>query len=105
MIHFYKRFQIRMSSLSRFSEYGKKIVAVGRNYADHAKELGNAVPTKPLLFMKPASSYIRAGQAIEIPLGCSQLHHEIELGRRCYQLPVQEGHRSRCHEICRWVLF
>merc|ERR1719193_352249 len=80
MIHFYKRFQIRMSSLSRFSEYGKKIVAVGRNYADHAKELGNAVPTKPLLFMKPASSYIRAGQAIEIPLGCSQLHHEIELG-------------------------
>ena len=36
-----------------FSELGRKVVAVGRNYADHAKELGNAVPTtKPLLFMK-----------------------------------------------------
>ncbi|XP_023340040.1 probable acylpyruvase FAHD1, mitochondrial [Eurytemora carolleeae] len=65
----------------RFSELGRKVVAVGRNYADHAKELGNAVSTtKPLLFMKPSSSYITAGQSIEIPLGCSELHHEIELG-------------------------
>jgi len=67
-------------SLTRFSSVGRKVVAVGRNYADHAKELGNAVPTKPLLFMKPASCYITAGQPIEIPLGCSELHHEIELG-------------------------
>ena len=35
-----------------FSSVGRKIVAVGRNYADHAAELGNSVPTKPLLFMK-----------------------------------------------------
>eukprot|EP00088_Acartia_fossae_P056720 TRINITY_DN66075_c0_g1_i1.p1 TRINITY_DN66075_c0_g1~~TRINITY_DN66075_c0_g1_i1.p1 ORF type:complete len:228 (-),score=25.77 TRINITY_DN66075_c0_g1_i1:66-716(-) len=67
-------------SLSGFSKVGRKIVAVGRNYADHAKELGNALPSKPLLFMKPTSSYITAGQSIEIPLGCSELHHEIELG-------------------------
>lgn len=69
--------------LARFTDLSRKIVAVGRNYAEHAKELGNAVPssaTKPLLFMKPPSAYIVAGQQIEIPLGCRELHHEIELG-------------------------
>jgi len=58
----------------------RKVVCVGRNYADHAKELGNAVPTKPILFMKPPSAIITAGQNIEIPLGVTELHHEIELG-------------------------
>jgi len=67
-------------SFTKFSSVGRKIVAVGRNYADHAAELGNAVPTKPLLFMKPSSCYITAGQPIEIPLGCQDMHHEIELG-------------------------
>ena len=38
--------------LSRFTELGRKVVAVGRNYADHAAELGNKVPSKPLIFMK-----------------------------------------------------
>jgi len=46
---------------------GRKIVAVGRNYADHAKELANEVPKSPLLFMKPASSLIGHGQAIVLP--------------------------------------
>jgi len=83
-------------NLSRFSEVGRKVVAVGRNYADHAKELGNAVPTtKPLLFMKPASSYITAGQKIEIPVGCSELHHEIELGaiigKECKRIPESQA--------------
>ena len=41
-----------MSNLVKFPSLSKKIVAVGRNYAEHAKELGNAVPSKPLLFMK-----------------------------------------------------
>ena len=58
-----------MTRLGQFTDIGRKVVAVGRNYADHAKELGNAVPTKPLLFMKPTSSYITAGQAIQIPQG------------------------------------
>jgi len=68
------------SNFTRFTELGRKIVAVGRNYRDHAAELGNKVPDKPLLFMKPASAYIVQGEAIEIPKGCSSLHHEIELG-------------------------
>ena len=69
-----------MTKLARFTELSRKVVAVGRNYSEHAAELGNAVPTKPLLFMKPPSAMITAGQQIEIPLGCAEIHHEIELG-------------------------
>lgn len=58
---------------------GTKIVAVGRNYAAHAKELGNAVPKEPVLFLKPTSSYVREGGAIEIPHPLQSVHHEIEL--------------------------
>ncbi|ESO93045.1 hypothetical protein LOTGIDRAFT_190107 [Lottia gigantea] len=68
------------SKLTRFSEIGKKIIAVGRNYSEHAAELGNAVPSKPIIFLKPTSSYVKSGQAIKIPNGCSSLHHEVELG-------------------------
>jgi acylpyruvate hydrolase len=57
----------------------RKIVAIGRNYADHAKELGNAVPKEPMLFLKPTSSFITAGQKIEVPSGAI-VHHELELG-------------------------
>ncbi|KAJ7517578.1 hypothetical protein O6H91_03G094800 [Diphasiastrum complanatum] len=59
---------------------GTKIVAVGRNYAAHAQELGNAIPKEPVLFLKPTSSYVREGGAIEIPEGVESLHHEVELG-------------------------
>ncbi|MPC37242.1 Acylpyruvase FAHD1, mitochondrial [Portunus trituberculatus] len=48
-------------NFSRFVHWGRNIVAVGRNYRDHCKELGNAVPTKPMLFMKPPSSYLEEG--------------------------------------------
>lgn len=59
----------------------RKIVAVGRNYAKHAAELNNPVPSKPILFLKPASSFLLRGQGnIEIPSGCTNLHHEVELG-------------------------
>ncbi|CAG7815252.1 unnamed protein product [Allacma fusca] len=68
------------SNFVRFTQLGRKIVGVGRNYRDHAAELGNAVPEKPLLFMKPPSAYILEGTPIKIPKGCSTLHHEIELG-------------------------
>lgn len=52
-----------------------KIVAIGRNYAAHAKELGNAVPKEPFFFLKPTSSYVPAGGKIEIPRGIIA-HHE-----------------------------
>lgn len=64
---------------NKLIEMGTKIVAVGRNYAAHAKELGNAVPKEPVLFLKPTSSYVREGGAIEIPHPLQSVHHEIEL--------------------------
>ena len=57
-----------------------KIVCVGRNYREHAKELGNAVPTQPLLFLKPSTSIIRTGEAIVAPALSKQVEHEGEIG-------------------------
>lgn len=56
-----------------------KIVCVGRNYAEHAAELGNAVPSEPLLFLKAPSSIILNGESIEIPKQSLQVEHEGEL--------------------------
>lgn len=56
-----------------------KIVCVGRNYAEHAKELGNDVPTAPLLFLKAPSAVIRDGENIVIPRQSVQVEHEGEL--------------------------
>lgn len=56
-----------------------KIVCVGRNYAEHAAELGNEVPAAPLLFLKAPSSIIADGKAILIPEQSDQVEHEGEL--------------------------
>lgn len=56
-----------------------KIVCVGRNYAEHAKELGNEIPNKPVLFLKPASAVIYSGEKIIHPDYGNELHHEVEL--------------------------
>jgi 2-keto-4-pentenoate hydratase/2-oxohepta-3-ene-1,7-dioic acid hydratase in catechol pathway len=64
-----------------------KIVCVGRNYADHAAELGNEVPKEPLLFLKPPSAVIGDGDDIILPPFSDQVEHEGELavviGRTC----------------------
>ncbi len=57
-----------------------KIVCVGRNYAEHARELGNAVPAEPLLFLKPPSSLIASGQPIVLPAMSKQVEYEGEIG-------------------------
>ena len=57
-----------------------KIVCVGRNYAEHAKELGNEVPQEPLLFLKPPSSLIASGDAIVYPHISQRVDFEGELG-------------------------
>jgi 2-keto-4-pentenoate hydratase/2-oxohepta-3-ene-1,7-dioic acid hydratase in catechol pathway len=56
-----------------------KIICVGRNYVEHAKELGNEVPKVPLIFMKPPSAIIPSGDAIVLPPQSSQVEHEAEL--------------------------
>jgi 2-keto-4-pentenoate hydratase/2-oxohepta-3-ene-1,7-dioic acid hydratase in catechol pathway len=57
-----------------------KIVCVGRNYRDHAKELGNDVPAEPLIFLKPPSSVISDGESIVLPHVSKQVEFEGEIG-------------------------
>jgi 2-keto-4-pentenoate hydratase/2-oxohepta-3-ene-1,7-dioic acid hydratase in catechol pathway len=61
-------------------EKPSKIVCVGRNYAAHAKELGNDVPAEPLIFLKPPSSLIRDGASIRLPRVSKQVEYEGEIG-------------------------
>ena len=75
-----------------------KIICVGRNYRDHAKELGNEVPTKLLIFSKPPSSVIGPGEVIQRPSLSQRVDHEAELGvvisRRCRKLGPDENVRD-----------
>jgi 2-keto-4-pentenoate hydratase/2-oxohepta-3-ene-1,7-dioic acid hydratase in catechol pathway len=72
-----------------------KIICVGRNYVEHAKELGHEVPKIPLIFMKPPSSIIGPGQAIVLPPQSQQVEHEAELvvviGKRARNATAEEA--------------
>ncbi len=57
-----------------------KIVCVGRNYRDHAKEMGNDVPKEPMLFLKPPSCVIANGASIELPADAGRVDFEGEVG-------------------------
>ena len=57
-----------------------KIVCVGRNYLEHARELGNAVPERPLLFLKPPTALLGDGETIVLPRASTQVEHEGEIG-------------------------
>ncbi|KAG6902251.1 hypothetical protein C0995_002623 [Termitomyces sp. Mi166 len=67
------------SVAAAFVQRSKKIVAIGRNYAAHAKELNNPTPKEPFFFLKPTTSYVPSGGRVEIPCGIIA-HHEVELG-------------------------
>jgi 2-keto-4-pentenoate hydratase/2-oxohepta-3-ene-1,7-dioic acid hydratase in catechol pathway len=56
-----------------------KIIAIGRNYAEHAKELNNPVPTTPVIFMKPDTALLKDNKPFYHPNFSSDIHHEIEL--------------------------
>lgn len=75
-----------------------KVVCVGRNYADHAAELGNEVPAEPLLFLKAPSAIIRNGEEIMLPPQSAQVEHEGELavviGRSCKALSDEDDPNS-----------
>lgn len=70
-----------------------KVVGVGKNYADHAAEMGGEVPAAPLLFFKPNTSVIGPGETIIRPAGVTDLQFEGELaiviGRICKEVPVE----------------
>lgn len=56
-----------------------KIICIGRNYVDHAKELNNAVPTEPVVFMKPDSAILQSTKPFFIPSFTQDVHHELEV--------------------------
>ena len=70
-----------------------KVIAVGRNYAEHAREMGAAVPAAPLIFLKPSTSVIGPGEPIALPWQSEQVEHEAELavviGRLCRDVPEE----------------
>lgn len=74
-----------------------KIVCVGRNYLDHAKELGNDAPKEPLIFLKPPSSVIAPHDPIALPAMSHRVDYEGEIaviiGRRCSRLRESENVR------------
>lgn len=75
-----------------------KIICVGRNYRDHAKEFGNEVPAEPLLFFKPLSSLLAPGGVVRMPAASTRVDFEGELalviGRRATRLTVDADWRS-----------
>jgi 2-keto-4-pentenoate hydratase/2-oxohepta-3-ene-1,7-dioic acid hydratase in catechol pathway len=74
-----------------------KIVCVGRNYREHAAELGNEVPAEPLIFLKPPSSLLAPGAQVRRPSIAERVDYEGELGvvigKKCYLLAADEDVR------------
>jgi 2-keto-4-pentenoate hydratase/2-oxohepta-3-ene-1,7-dioic acid hydratase in catechol pathway len=72
-----------------------KIIGVGRNYREHAAELGHVVPTQPLLFLKPATAVIGDGDTILLPAESARVEHEAEIGvvigRRVRRVPEAQA--------------
>ncbi len=56
-----------------------KIICIGRNYADHATELGNSIPTEPLFFLKPDSAILAHRHPFYLPDWSEEIHYEVEL--------------------------
>jgi 2-keto-4-pentenoate hydratase/2-oxohepta-3-ene-1,7-dioic acid hydratase in catechol pathway len=81
-----------------------KIVCVGRNYAEHARELGNEVPKAPLIFLKPPSAVIGDGEAIVLPAASKQVEYEAEIGvvigRRLHRATEEEAARAIRGIVC-----
>jgi 2-keto-4-pentenoate hydratase/2-oxohepta-3-ene-1,7-dioic acid hydratase in catechol pathway len=74
-----------------------KIICIGRNYVDHAKELNNAVPKKPIFFLKPDSALVLRNKPFFYPDFSSDVHHELELVIKIHRLgrsiPEKFAHR------------
>ena len=83
-----------------------KIVCVGRNYRDHARELGNEVPAEPLLFFKPPSSLLAPGGVVRMPAASARVDFEGELalviGRRVQQAEAGCGLARRMSAATPW---
>ncbi|CAF1056919.1 unnamed protein product [Adineta ricciae] len=85
-------------TLKNFRSICKKIICIGRNYSEHASELGNTVPTKPMIFMKPPSAFVAPPNEIQIPPEWDELHHEVELGviidQQCRNVSKEQAEKN-----------
>lgn len=81
-----------------------KVVCVARNYPSHARELGNDLPSSPMLFFKPATSVVGPGDPIPVPAGSERVDHEAELaaviGRLCRRVDPDEAMRAVLGYMC-----
>jgi 2-keto-4-pentenoate hydratase/2-oxohepta-3-ene-1,7-dioic acid hydratase in catechol pathway len=81
-----------------------KIVCVGRNYAAHAKELGNEVPAQPMLFFKPTSAVIASGETIRLPRASAKVDYEAEIalviGRRARRVAARDAYDHLAGVAC-----
>lgn len=72
-----------------------RVFCIGRNYAEHAQEMGGSHPVEPVVFMKPSTSLLPEGQPLRMPVGLGSVHHEMELvvilGREGMDIPVTEA--------------
>ena len=62
-----------------FFEGASKVICVGRNYADHAKEMNSPIPEEPILFIKPATALVHFSDTVVIPKNFGSVHHELEI--------------------------
>ncbi len=71
-----------------------KILCLGRNYGEHAKEMGGTIPKEPLLFLKPPSCLLEDGGVIQLPPESQVIHHEVELaaliGKRATRISARD---------------
>jgi 2-keto-4-pentenoate hydratase/2-oxohepta-3-ene-1,7-dioic acid hydratase in catechol pathway len=81
-----------------------KIICVGRNFAAHARELGNEMPAAPLLFLKPPSSVVATGEPIVLPAASARVEYEAEIGvivdRRLRHADVPAAERAIGGIVC-----
>lgn len=77
-----------------FVKQSTKIICIGRNYAKHAAELGNDLPSEPFYFIKPTTCYVEDGGNIIYPDITNNLHHELELGvvigKKMSKVPLED---------------
>ncbi len=81
-----------------------KIICIGRNYADHAKELGNEVPKEPLVFLKPPTALLPPGEPIVLPHQSQRVEFEAEIGvvigQRVRNVSAADAERAIAGYIC-----
>lgn len=90
-----KKISRRGEILGHFNLSTSKVICVGRNYVNHAKELNNPVPKEPLLFIKPNSCVVDLQDEIAIPTGFGECHHELEVALLITS-PLTKANEKEC---------